>query len=61
VGSGGKIRAWRMKRRTGKTKKKAAPKKDQAWFERKVAELKTELEKLPTDQLRRELEEGGKE
>jgi hypothetical protein len=50
-----------MKRRTGKTKKKAAPKKDQAWFERKVAELKTELEKLPTDQLRRELEEGGKE
>lgn len=53
-----------MKRRTGKTKKKAAPKKDRAWFERKVAELRTELEKLPADrqeQLRRELEEGGKE
>jgi hypothetical protein len=36
------------------------PKKDRAWFERKVAELKTELEKLPADrqeQLRRELED----
>ena len=46
-----------------KAKKKAAPKKDRAWFERKVAELKTELEKLPAgrqEQLRRELEEGGK-
>jgi hypothetical protein len=52
-----------MKKRTGKAKK-AEPKKDQAWFERKVAELKTELEKLPADrqeQLKRELEEGSEE
>jgi hypothetical protein len=50
-----------MIKRTEKTRKKAAPKKDQAWFERKVAELKAELEKLPADrqeQLRRELKEG---
>ena len=49
-----------MTKRTGKAKKKAAPKKDRAWFERKVAELKTELEKLPADrqeQLKRELED----
>ena len=47
-----------MKKRTGKAKK-TVPKKDGAWFERKVAELKTELEKLPTDrqeQLNRELD-----
>jgi hypothetical protein len=47
------------KKRTVKTKAKP-PKRDQAWFERKVAELKTELERLPADrqeQLRRELEE----
>jgi len=47
-----------MRKRTAKTK--AKPKPDQAWFERKVAELKGELEKLPVDrqeQLRRELEE----
>ena len=40
--------------------KKAEPKKDHAWFEQKVAELKTELEKLPADrleQLHRELED----
>lgn len=45
-------------RAAGKPKKKAA--KDQAWFERKVAELKAELDKLPADrqeQLRRELED----
>ena len=51
-----------MKKRTGKAKPKAAPKKDRAWFARKVAELKTELEKLPADrqeQLRRELEDEG--
>ena len=50
-----------MKKRTGKAKK-AAPKKDRARFEQKVAELKTELEKLPADrqeQLRRELEAEG--
>jgi len=56
-GEGGEIRG-RMKKRTGKAKK-AAPKKDRAWFERKVAELKTELENLPADrqeQLAKELE-----
>jgi len=45
--------------RRGKAKK-AVPKKDRAWFERKVAELKAELEKLPADrqeQLRRELKD----
>jgi hypothetical protein len=50
-----------MKKRTRKPKK-TATKKDQAWFERKVAELKTELEKLPADrqeQLMRELEQEG--
>jgi hypothetical protein len=44
-------------------KPKGTPKKDQAWFERKVAELKAELEKLPADrqeQLRRELEREDK-
>ncbi len=49
-----------MTKRTSKAKKTATPKKDRAWFERKVAELKTELEKLPADrqaQLRRELED----
>jgi len=30
-------------------KSKASPKKDRAWFERKVVELKTELDKLPAD------------
>jgi len=46
-------------RAAGKPKTKAAP-KDRAWFERKVAELKAELDKLPADrqeQLRRELED----
>ncbi len=40
-----------------KPRKKAGA-KNRAWFERKVAELKAELEKSPTDrqeQLRREL------
>jgi ribosome-interacting GTPase 1 len=49
-----------MKKRIVKAEKKT--KKDRAWFERKVAELKTELEKLPADrqeQLRRELEDEG--
>ena len=52
-----------MKKRTGKAKK-AAPKKGRAWFARKVAELKAELEKLPPDrqeQLKRELEEGSEQ
>ena len=50
-----------MVKRTKKAQKKAAPKKDREWFERKVAELKAELEKLPADrqeQFRRDLEEG---
>ncbi len=37
-----------MKKRTRKAKN-AAPKKDRAWFERRVAELKAELGKLPAD------------
>ena len=47
-----------MRKKTAKTK--PAPKRDQAWFERKVAELKAELEKLPVDrqeELMRELKE----
>jgi hypothetical protein len=46
-----------MRKKTAKTK--AKPKRDQAWFERKVAELKAELETLPADrqeELLRELE-----
>ncbi|MGA2143987.1 MAG: hypothetical protein ABSH49_03380 [Bryobacteraceae bacterium] len=49
-----------MRERSSEAKSPRALKKDQAWFERKVAELKTELGKLPADrqeQLRRELEE----
>ena len=45
-----------MRKKTSKPKAKP----DQAWFERKVAELKAELQKLPADrqeQLRRELQE----
>ena len=52
-----------MKKRTGKAKT-TGPKKDRAWFERKVAELKTELESLLADrqeQLKRELEEGSEQ
>jgi hypothetical protein len=47
-----------MKKHAAKAKK-AVP-KDREWFERKVSELKAELEKLPRDrqeQLRRELNE----
>jgi len=46
-----------MRKKTGKTK---PPKQDRAWFERQVAELKAQLEKLPADrqqQLKRELEQ----
>ena len=49
-----------MKKRTGKAKK-ARSKQGGEWFKRKVAALKTELQKLPADrqeQLRRELDEG---
>jgi hypothetical protein len=52
-----------MKKRSARAKK-PGPKKDQAWFERKVAELKAELEKLPADrqeQLKRELEKESEE
>jgi hypothetical protein len=48
-----------MGKRTPKGKVKAMPKKDRAWFERKVAELKTDLGKLSEDRqerLKRELE-----
>jgi len=47
-----------MAKRAAKAKKKAAPKKDGAWFRRKVAELKAEVDKLPADrqvQLERDL------
>ena len=44
-----------MRKKTAKTKSKP-PKRDQAWFERKVAELKAELEKRQ-EELLRELEE----
>ena len=51
-----------MKKRTGKAtgKTKTPPKIDRAWFEQKVAELKTEMENLPADrqaQLVKDLEE----
>ncbi len=49
-----------MRKRREKPGRKAAPKKDRAWFKGKVAELKAALEKLPADrqeQLRRELED----
>jgi hypothetical protein len=45
----------------GRAKKKTPPKKDRAWFERKVAELKAAAEKLSADrqaELLRELEKG---
>lgn len=50
-----------MRKQAKKPNKPAAPKESRAWFRRKVAELKAELEKLPAnrqEQLRRELEEG---
>ncbi len=47
-----------MRQRTHKANN-TAPAANQEWFQRKVAELKAELEKLPVDrqeQLKRELE-----
>jgi hypothetical protein len=47
-----------MRKKTAKTKAKP-PKRDQAWFERKVAELGRALNKVQADrqeQLERELE-----
>jgi hypothetical protein len=49
-----------MRKRTGKTKAPPKPKRDQARFERQVAELGRALRKLPArrqEQLERELEE----
>jgi hypothetical protein len=49
-------------KQAGKAGKQTGPKKDRAWFQRKVAELKAELGKLPADrqeQLRRELDNGN--
>jgi hypothetical protein len=52
-----------MRKKTVRTKAKP-PQRDQAWFERKVAELKAALEKLPAErreQLERELEKLARE
>jgi hypothetical protein len=49
-----------MKKGTSKAKK-AGPKRDRAWFERKVAELKTELEKLPAERQEQLKSELGRE
>lgn len=52
----------RRAKQAGKAGKQTGPKKDRAWFERKVAELKAELEKLPADrqeQLKRRLDSGS--
>jgi hypothetical protein len=49
-----------MRKKTAKTKAAPRPKRDQARFEREVAELGRALNKLPADrqkQLERELEE----
>lgn len=46
-----------------KPKKQLAPKKSRAWFESKVAALKTALEKLPPDrqaQLEQDLQQEKK-
>jgi hypothetical protein len=54
----GGARGGQVKKQTVKPKK--GQKKDQAWFERKVAELGAKLEKLPADrqkQLERELKQ----
>lgn len=47
-----------MTKRTGKRKQKPIRKRDRVWFERKVAELKAEAERLPEarqDELKRKL------
>jgi hypothetical protein len=52
-----------VSRNRSRKRKKTVPKKDRLWFERKVSELKAELEKLPADrqaQLMRELERDRK-
>jgi len=53
-----------MAKRITKVKRTVPSKEDRAWFERKVAELKTDLEKLPEDrqeQLKREMEKGSEQ
>jgi hypothetical protein len=53
-----------MGKRTNNTKVKAVSKKGRAWFERKVAELKTDLDNLSEDrreQLNRELKQGSEQ
>ena len=55
-----KIRVRQMAKEKDKAPDKTKP-KDRAWFERRVAELKAELDKLPVDrqeQLKRELNEN---
>jgi hypothetical protein len=55
------MKGKRQDSRAGKSK--AASKKDRAWFERKVAELKAELDKLAADrqeQFKRDLEREDK-
>ena len=47
-----------MRKKTAKTK--PAPKRDQAWFERKVAELGRALNKLPADRQEKLERELGK-
>lgn len=52
-----------MTKRTGKRKRKPIRKRDRAWFERKVAELKAEAERLPVErqeQLRQRLRAEAK-
>jgi hypothetical protein len=52
------------RKQTNKPRQPKMPfKKDRAWFEARIAELKTALEKLPADrqeQLKRKLESGDK-
>jgi hypothetical protein len=48
-----------MRKKIARTKAKP-PQRDQAWFERKVAELKASLEKLPAER-REQLERGDRE
>jgi hypothetical protein len=48
-----------MRKKTAKTKAKP-PRRDQAWFERKVAELGRALNKLPADRQEKLERELGK-
>jgi len=61
-GFAGRISGQRRKNEGhGNMNEPEKPQKDRAWFERKVAELESELEQLPTDrqaELKKELENG---